>query len=54
MSAADAIRAERTAQGLPERLEDPSAVDRVLAILVAGPAGRSLTARTAGKVAADA
>ena len=43
MSAADRVRADRAAQGLPERLTDPTVVDRVLAVLLAGNGADLLT-----------
>lgn len=33
------VRASRREQGLPERLEDPAALDTVAALLTASPAG---------------
>ena len=43
MSATDRVRADRAAQGLPERLTDPKVVDRVLAVLLAGNGADLLT-----------
>lgn len=43
MTAADRVRAERVAQGLPERLADPATVDRALAVLTAGRGAHLLT-----------
>lgn len=48
----DQVRAERAAQGLPERLEDPEAVSAAASILLATTTGRALLAGGEGRHAA--
>jgi len=48
MSAGDRVRAQRAEQGLPERLTDPSVVDRVLGVLLTGNGAELLTPHLEG------